>query len=367
MDNSGSRDTRQPTRGGVVELSNPAALIQEKLRRPQPAGGERYELRDARSEVTHRSTRLDEILARAEQLGSSRFVEIDSANRRTPYVKADGEWRAEPQRPVEPKPDLASEAGRAASTGEPAKLQVETVAQRPPDSVNRELKSSEERSVAVAKLEASLVERYLIKRAIPLAGDLAIGRTEYRFRGDTSRIAFTESAFKLATDTNSPSVARSMVDVAEARDWKSVQLSGHEDFKRQVWLEATVRGVKALGYEPTPPDLELLQREQEARRRNRIEPIQLPAHSPDKAPSGRGGGGRKTVLAAIEAVLVARNVPQSRREAVLAAAAEKLAERIRAGQAPKVRVYDPDAPSRRSVAPSVRAPERNRERPGPSR
>ena len=60
------------------------------------------------------------------------------------------------------------------------------------------------------------IERYVIKRAMVSIGDKPVGQTEYRFRGDTTRVAFTESTFRLATDTNSPSVARSMVDVAEA-------------------------------------------------------------------------------------------------------------------------------------------------------
>ena len=114
------------------------------------------------------------------------------------------------------------------------------------------LDAQAERAALVARLESALVERYLIKRAPVTVGDVTIGRTEYRFRGDTSRVAFTESTFRLATDTNSPSVARSMVDVAETRNWKALRVSGNEDFKRLVWLEASVRGVKSLGYEPNP-------------------------------------------------------------------------------------------------------------------
>jgi hypothetical protein len=55
------------------------------------------------------------------------------------------------------------------------------------------------------------------------------------------------------------------------------------------------------------------------------------------------------VLAAIEAVLVAKKVPEKQREAVMAAATEKLAQRIRDGQVPKVKVYDKAAPSQRPV------------------
>ncbi|MEO8038207.1 MAG: LPD7 domain-containing protein [Betaproteobacteria bacterium] len=127
-----------------------------------------------------------------------------------------------------------------------------------------------ERAALVARLESALMDRCIIKRAPVTTGDVTIGRTEYRFQGDTSRAAFAEPIFRLATDTNSPSVARSMIDVAEARNWKALRFSGNEDFKRMVWLEASVPGVKTLGYEPNPGDLEALKREREARLVNRI-------------------------------------------------------------------------------------------------
>ncbi len=214
------------------------------------------------------------------------------------------------------------------------------------------------------------MDRYIIKRAPVTMGDVTIGRTEYRFRGDTSRVAFTESTFRLATDTNSPSVARSMVDVAEARNWKALRVAGNEDFKRMVWLEASVRGVKTLGYEPNPGDLEVLKREREARLVNRIEPARDASNSAAAAPaekaSARGGGGRKAVLAAIEAVLVAKKVPEKQRAAVMAAATEKLAQRIRDGQAPKVKVYDKAAPSQRPVVVPTPEMQRTRERAAPA-
>jgi hypothetical protein len=230
-----------------------------------------------------------------------------------------------------------------------------------------------EREALVARLEAALKDRYIIKRAPVTAGDVTIGRTEYRFRGDISRVAFTASTFRLATDTNSPSVARSMVDVAEARNWKALRVSGNEDFKRMVWLEASVRGVRTLGYDPNPGDLEVLKREREARLVTPIEPGRAAAGdraagttAPEKG-SVRGGGGRKAVLAAIEAILVAKRVPEKQREAVMAAATEKLAQRIRDGQVPKVKVYDAAAPSQRPVVAPVPELQRSRERSAPVR
>jgi hypothetical protein len=65
-------------------------------------------------------------------------------------------------------------------------------------------------------------------------------------------------------------------------------------------------------------------------------------------------------------VLVAKKVPEKQRAAVTTAATEKLAQRIREGQAPKVKVYDKASPSQRP--PVVLTPElhRSRERAAPA-
>lgn len=365
-----------PARGGTVEPANRAPVAIARFQTPEPDAREHFELRDPFAEVTYRANTLPEMAAKAEQLGSSRFVAVAVDGRRTPVQKVDGEWQRGPQRPAPPErpldpgplrddvPDVTAieptprTAGTAARSGGPDHHAVAKV------------DAQAERAAFVARIEAALMERYVIKRAPVTVGDVTLGRTEYRFRGDTTRVAFTESTFRLATDTNSPSVARSMVDVAEARNWKALRVSGNEEFKRMVWLEASVRGVKALGYEPSPDDLALLKREREARLVNRIEPDRSPdatgSTTPTDKASARGGGSRKAVLAAIEAVLVARKVPEKQRVAVMAAATEQLAQRLRDGQAPKVRIYDSAAPSRRPVAVPTPEQQRARDRAAPA-
>jgi hypothetical protein len=364
-----------PAQGGTVEPVNRAPVAIAKFQAPKPEPGERYELRDPFAEVTYRANTFPEMVAKADQLGSTRFVAVAEDGKRTPVQKVDGAWqrgeqrRAPPERPLDPGPardevpDAASAApttGASKAPAQPEHVDAKTVAK---------IDAQAERAALVVRLEAALMERYIIKRAPVTMGDVTIGRTEYRFRGDTSRVAFTESTFRLATDTNSPSVARSMVDVAEARNWKALRVSGNEDFKRMVWLEASVRGVKTLGYEPNPGDLEVLKREREARQVNRIEPARDASSGAAAAPAEKAsarGGGRKAVLAAIEAVLVARKVPEKQRAAVMAAATEKLAQRIRDGQAPKVKVYDKAAPSQRPVVVPTPEMQRSRDRAAPA-
>jgi Large polyvalent protein-associated domain 7 len=355
---------RPPKRGGTLEPAHRAEVAKARFQTPDPEPVERYELRDPFAEVTYRTPSWSEIVAKADQLASHRFTRIDAQGHRTTIQKVEGRWeRPTPQAiPRDTAPDQPDNRGDAA----PAVLRAVPSSARPPiDRIDAEA----ERAALIERLEAALVERYLIKRAPITLGNLPLGQTEYRFRGDTSRVAFTESTFRLATDTNSPSVARSMVDVAQARNWQALRISGNEDFRRLVWLEAAVRGVKALGYEPNPADLDTLRQAREARQVNRIEPGPgtAPANptAADKA-SGRGGG-RKAVLAAIEAVLVAKRVPDKLREAVLAAATEKLAQRVRDGQTLQVKVYDQAAPSHRSMPGPNRELSRTRERATPVR
>ena len=379
-DNSPLRNSPKgaaPTQGGTVEPINRATVAKERFQTPVDVSGERYELRDPFAEVTYRANTLPEIVAKADQLGSNRFVAVDAEGQRTTVQKVDGEWHRGPQRAAAPErpldatpirddvPQAANVVPMPNLPRQPEAADAKTIAK---------IDAQAERAALVARLETALMDRYVIKRAPVTVGDVTIGRTEYRFRGDTSRVAFTESTFRLATDTNSPSVARSMVDVAEARNWRALRVSGNEDFKRMVWLEASVRGVKTLGYEPNPADLEVLKKEREARLINRIEPDRLgrsdgpgaSATPADKA-SARGGGGRKAVLVAIEAVLVAKGVPEKQRAAVMAAATEKLAQRIRDGQAPKVKVYDKAAPSQRPAVMPTPEVQRTRERAAPVR
>ena len=340
--------TRLPTAspGGTLEPANRATVAKARFQAPVDVPGERYELRDPFAEVTYRVNTFPAMVAKAEQLGSSRFVAVSADGKRTTVQKVDGEWQRGPQRPAPPErpldtPPVRDEVPEPTSLGpRPGTAEGPAQPEQAVAQVVATIDAQAERAALVAHLEAALMDRYTIKRAPVTVGGLTIGRTEYRFRGDTSRVAFTESTFRLATDTNSPSVARSMVDVAQARNWRALRVSGNEDFKRLVWLEASVRGVKTLGYEPNPADLELLRKDREARLVNRIEPEGFArgggpgtAATPGDKASGRGGG-RKAVLAAIEAVLVAKRVPEKQRNAVMAAATEKLAQRIRDGQVP---------------------------------
>ena len=362
--------------GGAVEPANRAAAAKQQFQTPLEAAGTRYELRDPFAEVTYRVKTFDDMAAKADQLGATRFHAVDADGKRTPVEKVGGAWPPAEARSAAAPPPTKEDAQRAANV-----LPLAAAAARviPPEaSIANVTKSAKidmdaERAARALQLVDALSERYIIKRPPLKLGEVGVGHTEYRYRGDTSRVAFTETTFKLATDNNNPSVARSMVDVAESRNWRALRVSGNEDFKRLIWLEASLRGVKALGYEPQHADQELLRRERESRSINRIEPVMSAGGaSADGAAKqsvrgGGGRGGRNAVLAALEAVLISKHVPENQRQAVMTAAAENLAQRLREGQTVRVKVYDKAAPSQRPVVVPTPEVQRNRERAAPAR
>jgi hypothetical protein len=360
-----SPDRSRP--GGTIYPNDLGDIALASIRRRAAGGSLRYELRDPFAEVTYRTANLQDIVAKADKLGSDRFTEIDEADRRTTMRKVGAQWQRDAQRPAV-APRAAEPVNERDEVPERPATDVAAVPAAAKTTRTEQdlapIDAQAERTAQLARLEFALNERYVIKRAMVTIGDKPVGQNEYRYRGDTSRLAFTESMYRLATDTNNPSVARSMVDVAQTRHWQALRVSGHEDFRRAVWIDASLRNVRVIGFEPLPIDRIVLQKERELRQVNRIEP--MAATSVDTAAaktSVRGSGSRKTVLAAVEAVLVAQRVPEKKREAIMAAAADNLARRLATGEVHKVKVYDKAAPSQqRTVAPPAPEPQRGRER-----
>jgi hypothetical protein len=222
-----SKPGSQNAPGGIVEPVDRAAIAKARFQTPEAPAVERFELRDPMAELTYRASTRAEIIAKAEQIGSTRFTTIDADGRRTPVHKVGQTWQRGatlPPRPAAPLQDIDDRTPGEKPAGTQDKFVAVASAScgsppppKPTQRATARIDAEAERAATVSRIEAALGERYIIKRAPVTMGDVTIGRTEYRFRGDATRVAFTESTFKLATDTNSPSVARSMVDVAQAR------------------------------------------------------------------------------------------------------------------------------------------------------
>lgn len=78
----------------------------------------------------------------------------------------------------------------------------------------------------------------------------------YYENGKEEKLAFVDGTTKISASDGTPEDhhVRSMVDIAEARKWPSIKVSGTKEFRATVWLEASLRGIKVDGY--VPSDLE---------------------------------------------------------------------------------------------------------------
>ncbi|MCF3643139.1 hypothetical protein LXM94_24585, partial [Rhizobium sp. TRM95111] len=93
----------------------------------------------------------------------------------------------------------------------------------------------------------------------------------FHFKDQPDRIAFRDLGSKMKTASNDQRVARSMAMMADAKGWKTLTVSGHPDFQREVWLEARLRGLEVKGFKPRQEDLEALKTAQERQMGNVVE------------------------------------------------------------------------------------------------
>ncbi len=91
-------------------------------------------------------------------------------------------------------------------------------------------------------LREGLEKRYL------LADD------KYHFRDEKHDVAFEAGEQRLTTRHDDAAVITGMLDLAEARGWSDLKLSGTKDFKREAWFQANARGIEVTGYTPDKLD-----------------------------------------------------------------------------------------------------------------
>lgn len=114
------------------------------------------------------------------------------------------------------------------------------------------------RPVADTELSRELLTRYIVSHG--KRGMLDKGATEFTHRSGQRQgeLAFTDNGKTLNTTLEDKSTIRAMIEVATAKNWKEVTVSGTEDFKRNAWLEASLNNIQVRGYEPREADRILL-------------------------------------------------------------------------------------------------------------
>jgi hypothetical protein len=102
------------------------------------------------------------------------------------------------------------------------------------------------KDLLIADDKANIVPASVTRRFLKVEKD-------YYFPDKTA--AFTDRGDRLATRGAHPEVVRSLVEIAQARSWRSVTVKGTEEFRRSAWMEAAQAGLKVAGYQPSALDL----------------------------------------------------------------------------------------------------------------
>lgn len=124
------------------------------------------------------------------------------------------------------------------------------------------------RPIDEADLAESLLKRFIV--AQEKKGLFDRGQTEFVFRhGDKQgEVAFVDAGKNLSTTHQDKETVRAMIEVAMAKNWKEVTVSGTTEFKRAAWLEASLNGLEVKGYVPREADKKMLA---EVKERNTVE------------------------------------------------------------------------------------------------
>lgn len=120
------------------------------------------------------------------------------------------------------------------------------------------LKRAIKRPVADEELSQELLARYIVSHE--KRGLLEKGSTEFTYRSGQQQgtLAFVDTGKALSTPLEDKSTIRAMVQVAAAKNWQEITVSGTPEFKRNAWLEANLNGIEVRGYEPREADKILL-------------------------------------------------------------------------------------------------------------
>lgn len=94
---------------------------------------------------------------------------------------------------------------------------------------------------------------------------------KFHFKDQPGKLAFKDKGERMVSASNDERVAKAMATMAEAKGWKTIKVSGHPDFQKEVWMEASLRGLEVRGFKPSEQDLKLLEARRDRTLNNTVE------------------------------------------------------------------------------------------------
>ncbi len=147
---------------------------------------------------------------------------------------------------------------------------------------------------ATPLLESATPDAPARQRRIPDSVTARFLRMDNRFYFPDKTLAFIDDGWRLQAPSAHREVVRSLVDIALARGWSSITVTGQGEFRAAVWREAASRGVEVKGYAPSPLEQQAMERSQP----QAVTAPSAPTPSPAKAQALRGSDPRSDIALA---------------------------------------------------------------------
>lgn len=200
-----------------------------------------------------------------------------------------------------------------------------------------------------------------------------VAKSNYYLRDEQGTLAFTDTGAKVTTRLDDPKIARSMVELAAAKGWPSISVTGSPAFRREVWLAASLRGLPVRGYSPQEVDQVRLQElVQEGQGPSRTTTVQLersatplpPGDAGVSEPAGELSRAQTVVVDAITTIMRERGDSEQAIERARALAIERLVtDRVHVGRIVEARAerFEHDPKGRMSYLVKLETPSGERE------
>lgn len=126
--------------------------------------------------------------------------------------------------------------------------------------------------------ESSAVPEHIRQRFIQ------VGNRYYFPNGDK---AFRDRGGRLSTQLENTEVIRSLLEIAQARGWQRITVTGSERFRKEAWQQAKLAGLAVRGYRPSEVERAQLVRMMDRERNQAPDPSRLTELATERAESPR--------------------------------------------------------------------------------
>lgn len=230
-------------------------------------GYEPFEIYDPSTEDWLSFRALDEIIAKANELNVGTFTVYGGGGRQTRVNQINGEWIPEDGQELGELEYYNSENMMAMLEKETHKT-AEMESMLSEDLNNPLAEDGPENSMARAVVPSSMAMSAATSpdsaaqpytRPTKLLGGKFVGndKGEYRRVGEKN-IALIDADEKIKFKDRKFDTFQAGAELAKAKGWQAIEVTGTERFRREAWFYAKLQGLEVVGFEPNKKDIERL-------------------------------------------------------------------------------------------------------------